>query len=266
MPQLSKTTRAILLGVLMVSFGSCNSAPDKRLLQYLNQEGFGNSYVGNAEEENYVAIGDTVEVEDTLHRTEIRATQVVDIDGTILVPLAGAVHVAGYTRSELEAFLTEKYSSFYGETDIQVRIRTRGKNYFIFGEVNNDGSQEFPGDLTVFEAVMRAQPNDQSANLGRVRLVRPDPVDPMVVTINVGDMILTGDSTFNVHVRERDIILVPPTFLAQLAYFINDLLFPVNEVLRNVGQAFFGGGGGRRGRRGRNRGVGNLGFGVGGIF
>ena len=263
MPETPPKSRAPYLGVLALLFCvACNTAPDKRLLQYLNQEGFGNSYVGNAEEENYVAIGDTVELQDTMHPTEIRATQVVDIDGTILVPLAGAVHVAGYTRSELEAFLTEKYASFYGETDIQVRIRTKGKKYFIFGEVNNDGAQDFPGDLTIFEAVMRAGPDDQSANLGRVRLVRPDPIDPIVVTVNVGDMILTGDSTFNVHVQERDIILVPPTLLAQVAYFINDLLFPVNEVIRNLGNAFFGA---RRGRRNRNAGLGNVGF-AGGIF
>ena len=90
----------------------------------------------------------------------------------------------GAARSELEAFLTEKYSSFYGETDIQVRIRTKGTKYFIFGEVNNDGAQDFPGDLTVFEAVMRAGPDDQSANLGRVRLVRPDPVDPSTLDLD----------------------------------------------------------------------------------
>jgi len=265
MPNAPSMSRAHLLGALACAFfAACHTAPDKRLLQYLNQEGFGNSYIGNAEEENYVAIGDTVELQDTMHGNEIRATQVVDIDGTILVPLAGAVHVAGYTRSELEAFLTEKYSSYYGETDIQVRIRTKGKKYFIFGQVGGDGAQDFNGDLTVFEAVMKASPNENSANLGRVRLVRPDPVDPIVVTINVGDMILTGDSTFNIHVRERDIIYVPPTLLAQLGFFINDLLFPVNEVLRSVSGAVFGGRRGGNNRRNRNGGFNS--FGSGSVF
>ncbi len=265
LPGTGPRARLALFTLVVAGFlASCNTAPDKRLLQYLNRDGFGNSYVGNAEEENYVSIADSVNFEDTLHPTEVRASAKVSIDGTILAPLIGAVHVAGYTRSELEAFLTEKYSSYYAETDIKAVITAAGKQYFIYGEVNNEGSQRFEGDLTLFEAVMSAGPDKNSANLGRVRLVRPDPVDPIVLTFNVGDMVLTGDSTFNVHVRERDIILVPPTLLAQVGYFLEGLLFPVNQVLRSLGQAITGGGGrGGRGRRGRGGG-GGLGVGLGG--
>ena len=245
------TARLVALAALFVLCASCKStAPDKRLLQYLNREGFGNSYVGNAEEENYVSIGDTVAFEDSLN-TDVEARQKVEIDGTILVPLLGAIHVAGLTRSELEAFLTEKYSTYYAETDIKAKIQTDRKNYFIYGEVNRDGETRFEGDLTLFEAVMAAKPDENSANLGRVRLVRPDPVDPLVMHFNIGDMILTGDSTFNVHVRERDIVFVPPTLLAKIGYFIDDLLFPVKQVIRGLGNAFIGNTGvGRRGRRG----------------
>lgn len=228
------------LAILLIAvLASCNVSPDKRLLQYLNTDGFGNRYIGNAEEENYVNIGDTMSVFDSLHPGELRATQTVDIDGTVLLPELGAVHVAGNTRSELEAILTEKYSLYYEDTDIKISIKTKGKKFFIFGEVKRDGEQKFTGDLTVFEAVMDAQPSDDSANLGRVRLIRADPVDPLIIHVNIGDMIERGDSTFNVHVHERDIIFVPPTTLAQLGYFLDDLLFPVKQVVSGLGQALF---------------------------
>jgi protein involved in polysaccharide export with SLBB domain len=227
---------------------SCNSAPDKRLLQYMNTSGFGNRYVGNAEEENYVSIGDTVRLFDSLHPNELTASQRVDIDGTIMVPEIGAVVVAGNTRSELEALLTEKYSQYYDETDIKVSIRTKGKKYFVFGEVRMEGEVRFNGDMTIFEAVMRAVPDKATANLGRVRLIRADPVDPLIIPINVADMIETGDSSFNIAVHERDIIFVPPTMLARIGYFVNDLLAPFNIVLSGISGAFFGYG--NRGRRG----------------
>lgn len=226
-------------GLALALAAACNTAPDKRLLQYLNTDGFGNRYVGNAEEENYVSIGDTVSIFDALHPDELVATQRVDIDGTILLPEIGAVHVAGNTRSELESILTEKYSLYYDETDIKVSIRTAGKKYFVFGEVRRDGEKQFEGDLTVFEAVMEAEPLESSANLGRVRLIRPDPVDPLVIKVNIGEMIELGDSTFNVHVQERDIVFVPPTMWAEFAYFLDDLLFPVQVVFRSLADAIF---------------------------
>lgn len=246
--------RATLVVGLVVGLAACNVSPDKRLLQYLNTQGFGNRYVGNAEEENYVAIGDTVQIQDSLHPDEVAGAGVVEIDGTILLPEVGAVHVAGYTRSEVESFLTEKYSQYYEETDISVQIQTKGKTYFVFGEVQRKGETPFTGDLTIFEAVMSATPDDNTANLGRVRLIRADPVQPFIIYVDIGDIIERGDSTYNVHVQERDIIFVPATLLAQLGYFVDDLLQPVKQVLSGLGGAFFGY---NQGGYGRRRGAGN---------
>jgi protein involved in polysaccharide export with SLBB domain len=220
--------------------GCSSTQPDKRLLQYLNQKGFGNRYAGNAEEQNYVTLGDVVEINDALNPELTGLAEVVAIDGTILLPEIGAVVVAGKTRSELEAFLTQKYSPYFTETDIQVRIGTGGgKVYYVFGEVSAQGAQGFTGDLTAFQAVMQAGPNPQTANLSRTRLIRADPRDPLVVAIPIGDMLTTGDSTFNVLIQERDIIYVPPTMLAQLGYFLSDLIFPVTQVFQQLGGALF---------------------------
>ena len=57
---------------------------------------------------------------------------------------------------------------------------------------------------------MLNNPNLRSANLGRVRLIRPDPVDPLIITVDIAQMIETGDTTYNVHVAGRDFIYVPP--------------------------------------------------------
>ena len=55
----------------------------------------------------------------------------------------------------------------------------------------------------------------------------------------IGELLDTGDSTFNVHVQERDIIVVPPTVLAKLGYFLSDLIFPVTQVAREISSALF---------------------------
>jgi protein involved in polysaccharide export with SLBB domain len=249
-----------LVGLLLLAATlACQSPPDKRLLQYLNTQGFGKRYTGNAEEENYVTLGDSVVWQDLLNK-EVRGNARVDIDGTIIVDEVGAVVVAGTTRTEIESLLTEKLAPYYQRTDIRVQIQTQLKTFFVFGEVQKSGAQQFKGDLTVFEAVMDSGPKDHSANLGRVRLIRADPVDPYVATINVNDVLRTGDSTFSgMHVQENDILVVPPTMLAQVGYFLSDLIFPFTEVFKSVfqgllsvanfnkfgqGKKGFGGGGG----------------------
>lgn len=235
----SPARRGLCAAALAAALCACAStAPDKRLLQYLNDDGFGNRYTGNAEEQNYVTIGDTISITDAYH-PDLTTTQQVDVDGTVVLREIGAVHVAGQTRSELEAFLMQKYAPYYEQLDIDVMLGTGGKFFFVFGEVRQEGKQPFPGDLTVFEAVMDAMPDDRSANLGRVRVIRADPRDPLIIYVNLAEMLEIGDSTFNIHIQERDIIVVPPTFLAEVGYFLTKLLFPVTEVFRELSSSLW---------------------------
>jgi protein involved in polysaccharide export with SLBB domain len=255
------------LGLLLLSVWNavgCNTYTDKRVLQYLNVQGFGKRYTGNAEEENYISLGDTLQMTDSFHPEELAASGRVEIDGTVLLPELGAVQVAGMTRTELEAFLMEKYSAYYDLLDIKIRIVAPRKSYFLFGEVTGEGQRQFEGDLTVWEAVMLNNPNLRAANLGRVRLIRPDPVDPLIITIDIAQMIETGDSTYNIHVQELDIIYVPPTILAQLGYFVEALIYPFTTVLSAISGALWGFGGGFNrmgGGRGRG-GISPVGFGL----
>jgi len=243
-----------ILGLCLLT--ACNSYPDKRLLQYLNTDGFGKRYTGNAEEENYITIGDRITLTDSYNPELEDLSRKVDIDGTVQLPELGAVHVAGLTRTEIETLLREKYSPIFVNLDPMVSISTTGKKYFIFGEVGSEGEQPFEGDLTVFEAVRGADPLLSSANLGRVRLIRPDPKDPLIIYVDIEDM-MSGDSTFNVKVQELDIIFVPPTIVAQFGYFLENLVFPIKQVVSGLGNALFlvGGRGGFRNRGGNQGGV-----------
>jgi protein involved in polysaccharide export with SLBB domain len=208
------------------------------VLQYLNTDGFGKRYTGNAEEENYVTLGDQVTFVDTYH-AELKGSGRVDVDGTIMVPEAGPVHVAGLTRSEIEGLLTQKLSPYYTETDIRVQVSAQKKVYYVVGEVGAAGPRPFPGDLTILEAVLAAGIPDHTANLARVQLIRADPRDPMIIEVDISDMLKTGDSTFNIHVQELDILYVPPTILKQVADFISSLIVPFTSMLSSVTQSIF---------------------------
>src|SRR5690349_12193451 len=200
MPMPKLLRQALLL--LVACLAACSTMPDKRAVSNMNTKGFGKHYMGNVEEENYVTIGDTLTLTDP-YNEELALSKKIDIDGTILLPELGSVAVAGYSRTELEALLMEKYSPYYPQLDIKVDITNTGgnKKYFIFGELLKQGEMECKGDETIFEVVMRAAPSKDTANLGRVRLIRADPRDPQVYVVNIGDMLEYGDSSFNMHVQ-----------------------------------------------------------------
>jgi protein involved in polysaccharide export with SLBB domain len=222
---------AACLALLWVA--ACSSAPDKRTLQYLNQEGFGKRYVGNAEEEEYVSIGDTVQIADILHEEEIDVTQTVRTDGRILLPELGDVSVAGYTRSELQAVLTERYSLYFEETEIVVDITSEGQSFWVLGEVRDGGRKEFKGNQTVFEAVWDAEP------YRRCLLIRGDARDPLILPFDLDDLTVNGEMSTNYQIRENDVIYVPATLLAELGYFVEAVLYPVTIVIQSVTGAFF---------------------------
>lgn len=224
-----------LVGMMFGPFlAGCSTQPDKRLLQYLNTQGFGSRYTGNAEQENYVSIGDQIVYADE-YNPELAGALVVDIDGTVVLPEVGTVPVAGMTRTELEAFLTQKFSGYYTRTDVRVsRIGTGSKVFYIYGETALTGPRPFPGNLTVFEAVMLSNPDRVRANLGRVKVIRADPRDPLIIVFDVRDMTRYGDSTYNILIQERDIIIIPPTLLAQIGNFLAALITPFTTVFQQV--------------------------------
>jgi polysaccharide biosynthesis/export protein len=155
-----------------------------------------------------LAIGESLALTDDFN-AELNLTRPVDVDGTVLLPELGHVSVVGLTRAEIEALLRKSYTPYFEELRLYARILPAARHYYVFGDVVSEGGQELTGDMTIFEAVTKAQPRKDSANLGRVRLIRADPRDPFARTIDLQHMIETGDSTSNVHVQERDVIYVP---------------------------------------------------------
>jgi protein involved in polysaccharide export with SLBB domain len=220
---------------------ACSLTPDKRVLQYLNQEGFGHRYPGNAEEENYVTVGDSFRWSDQVDKAKRNGIAKIEIDGYAFIEGIGAVHVAGMTRNQLESYLTQKFAAIYKQTDVKVDtlLTASPKIYYIFGEVPVEGPQIFKGNLTIADAVWTARPDRVRANLGRIKLIRPDPVDPLVMRLDLRPLLTFGDSTDNVIIQERDIIVVPPTMLARLGNLLSAIISPFTALFSEIIMSLF---------------------------
>lgn len=245
----------LLMGqLLLVASGlsSCYAVPGDAVQEVLIREGFGRRATGDAQIENYATVGATIQFipASTSILTDVTfqdlallvsAPQVVAIDGTIYLPNVGPVLVLGLTEKEIGQLITEQLGPFYQNPPrIDARITADTKFFFVFGEIN--GIDAVPlrlpllGDITivdVFSQVLRSP----YSNMGKIRLIRADPRNPLVVSINFHDIAVHGISTYNIRIRENDIIYVPPTFIGMISRFVEKLLQPLNAIVRGLFEA-----------------------------
>jgi protein involved in polysaccharide export with SLBB domain len=172
-------------------------------------------------------------ITDPFNPSELTLSKKIDLDGTVLLPELGALPVAGYSSSELEKLLTEKWSPYFEKLDVHVVINylDGGGRYFIYGEVGTQGEQCLKTDTTIFEAVMAARADESKADLVHVRVFSGDSREGFEV--NVLRMLKTGDSSRNVLVRECDIIFVPPTLRARLVASLERFRSWIREWILN---------------------------------
>jgi protein involved in polysaccharide export with SLBB domain len=234
----------LLLAGLLALLGSCSNFEELRIRQLLNEKGFGTRAEGRASLENYVAGGDGVVflIEPSVLASPgaeglvlLSQVQAVGLDGTILLPYVGPVMVLGLTERELKRLVESQLAALF-TIDIQVtpRIYDQGKAFYAFGEVVRKGRIPYiKADLTLLEALTQIGPTPL-ANMGRVKVIRPDAENPMTLDVNVREMITTGNTRYNVLISENDFIYIPPTWLGGLSRFIQKLLTPLNVVVQSM--------------------------------
>jgi hypothetical protein len=84
--------------------------------------------------------------------------------------------------------------------------------------------------MTLFDVIFAAGPSI-TADEDAIRLIRADPVHPLIVKFDYDDMLTGGYSRGNVEVRENDIIYVPPNLVGHFTNFIQLLFTPIQEIL-----------------------------------
>jgi len=230
--------------LLLALLASCSNYEEKRIRQLLNEKGFGSRAEGRAPMEHYVAGGDGVVflVDPSVLASPgaerlvmLTGVQQVGLDGTILLPYIGPVMVLGLTERELKRLVESQLDPLFNiDIRVEVRIVDFGKAFYAWGEVGMKGRIVYPkADLTLLEAITMIFPTPL-ANMGRVRLIKPDAENPLVVEVNVREMIMTGDMTYNLPIEENDFIYIPPTWIGSVSRFIEKLLQPLAIVVQTL--------------------------------
>lgn len=170
---------------------------------------------------------------------------VVRPDGKVSLPLIGDITTTGKSIPELRAEITKLYGEYVRHPQVYVAIRKfGGKKYIVLGEVTQPGVFRIEGSCSVLEAIADAGGFTSHAVASSVILIRGGLEKPNAERLNLTKALDQGDLTQNIQLASQDIIFVPKKFIANLNYFLTQILEPLRTsgaVATEAAKWYYGG-------------------------
>ncbi len=160
--------------------------------------------------------------------------QVLRPDGYITVFLLGDIFAAGKTPTQLAAEIQEKVLKYYEDAKVQVQVtQFSSKTYYVAGETPGASPWPYTGNDTVLDAVLRAGV-PFTAWPEKAVVLRPSEEGELIrrMSVNLLDLWEKGDLSKNAVLEEGDIVFIPINPLAAVGRVVQNLLLPVDPVLR----------------------------------
>ena len=181
--------------------------------------------------------GDQVTV--TIADSELPADRpfLVDVNGSIRLPMIGRIHVAGLTTTELESVISEGLKTYFVKPDVMVAIAEYGSQpVSIIGAVKTPGIHQVRGRKTILEMLSLAGGLEENAGViakitrelqwGLIPL-QSTSLDSTgqfsVAEINLKSLISGRNPSDNILIRPHDVISVPKA----------DVVYVIGQVLRS---------------------------------
>ena len=144
--------------------------------------------------------------EETLQR-EVRVLP----DGSITVPLAGRLVVAGLGTEQVEKRMVERLKPYIPDPVVTVAVAsTDGNAVFVIGKVAKPGVVPLATDnTTVLQALSQVGGLDRFADGNAIRVLRDEGGKQTVMVVRYNDLIKGDSLQTNVVLRPGDTVLVP---------------------------------------------------------
>lgn len=143
--------------------------------------------------------------EDTLQKQVI-----VLPDGSITLPLAGRIEVAGLSTPEVEQRVAAKLKKYLPEPVVTVVIAgIEGNCAYVMGKVSRPGPLIISGPITVLQAISIAGGFDKFADEGGIKVIRTDSDRQKIMPVHYKEIISGKDMSTNIQLKAGDTIVVP---------------------------------------------------------
>ncbi|GAB4369263.1 MAG: hypothetical protein Kow00121_09000 [Elainellaceae cyanobacterium] len=177
----------------------------------------------NINETYVLGAGDIIQI-NIFNVPEYSGPQQILVDGTVNLPLVGSLPIAGQTIKQAEEAIASRYASELEYSVVTVSLsQPRALQVALAGEIAQPGlyalaanqGGQFP---TVVQAIQSAGGATQAADLQQVQVRRRDQAGVLqTFSVNLLELLQTGDITQNASLRDGDIIFIPATTDINLA-------------------------------------------------
>ena len=162
---------------------------------------------------------------------ELSGRSGVRLTGDLVLPLVNtAVPATGLTLEELTEGVTEAMKRYVKEPVVTVTVEEyRSKVYYVIDENVATAYPITRANLTLRDALFVSDWGADRA-LGRVLLIKPYKLHPIVKKIDAYDIIYRGNLLNDVKIENGDVIYVPKTYFRRTTDYFTAIFEPINEV------------------------------------
>jgi polysaccharide biosynthesis/export protein len=172
--------------------------------------------------------------EDVLHITvwqnpDLETEVIVRPDGMVSCPLIGDVPASGMSVTQLTRDMTQRFGEYVRDPQVSISIRKiGGKRVIILGQVVQPGIVSAGGAMRVMDAIGMAGGFTKDAVPSSTVIIRGGFVGAKAQKLNLSK-VFKGDLHDNIDLQSQDIIFVPKKFIADLNYFLEQVLDPLSR-------------------------------------
>lgn len=161
--------------------------------------------------------------------TDLSQDVIVRPDGKISFPLLGDIQASGLTIGQLTKILTAALKEYVRFPQVSISLKKMGgSKVVVLGEVAKPGVYSVTGTRTVLEAIGLAGGLTSNAVPSSTVIIRGGFMKPQAKRINLS-LALKGDARQNIALSAEDIIFIPKKFIADLNYFLSQILGPLSK-------------------------------------
>lgn len=218
---------------LLACVAGCSSlGDDARVLQVLNQRGFGRP-TQDANRQYYLGIGDAVIVRSTEYKEYSGQSEVIRMDGTITLADVGEIYLNGLTPDEATQSVREHYSHLVKEVEsfIVHVSKITSKRYYVTGVPPFKPKRvTFTGDTLLMDALIGALEDEDLVDTDKILVIRGDPENPLQIACDYDAIRSEGLTRDNIMIRENDIIYLTPSWIGYVAWFVSKITAPLVPI------------------------------------
>jgi len=154
-----------------------------------------------------VGPGDTFTIQ-AFSAADVQYTLTVTREGMILVPEVGAISVNGLTFSEAKNVISQSIErQRIGVKTVVTLSELRAIQVMLVGEVVQPGSYAVSGFSTLINTLISSGGIKRTGSLRKIQVKRNG---MLVASMDLYKLLLGGDDSNNIYLRQGDLIFVPP--------------------------------------------------------